>query len=164
MDDRPVFIVREVKEEDSSWVKDLMTSHWGGREVIVHGDIYLPDQLPGYVAVTTSDEKIGLVTYKKGADCWEIITLNSLQPGIGVGTTLLSTVQEDARKAGSTRLTLTTTNENSQAIRFYQNRGFSVVLIRQGAVEEARKLKPSIPLVSPEGIPIRDEVDLEIKL
>jgi GNAT superfamily N-acetyltransferase len=164
MDERPAFIVREVKDEDSSWIKEIMTSHWGGREVIVHGDIYLPDQLPGYVAVTTSDEKIGLVTYKKQADCWEIITLNSLLPGIGVGTALLSTVQVDARRAGNIRLTLTTTNDNSQAIRFYQNRGFSVVLIRQGAVEEARKLKPSIPFLSPEGHPIRDEVDLEIKL
>jgi hypothetical protein len=32
--------------------------------------------------------------------------------------------------------------------------------VRPGAVEEARRLKPSIPLLAENGIPIRDEIDL----
>ena len=35
---------------------------------------------------------------------------------------------------------------------------------RWGAVEEARKLKPSTPLVSEDGVPITDEIKMERRL
>ena len=49
------------------------------------------------------------------------------------------------------------TNANLPALRFYQRRGFRV---RPGAVDAARKLKPSIPTSGAHGIPIHDELDL----
>jgi hypothetical protein len=58
------------------------------------------------------------------------------------------------------RLRLTTTNDNLDALRFYQRRGFRIMGVRQGAVDDARTLKPSIPAVGNYGIPLRDELDL----
>jgi hypothetical protein len=55
-----------------------------------------------------------------------------------------------------------TTNDNVDALRFYQRRGFRLRAVRPGAVDDARRtLKPEIPAVGEQGIPIRDEIELE---
>jgi ribosomal protein S18 acetylase RimI-like enzyme len=55
---------------------------------------------------------------------------------------------------------LVTTNDNVDAIRFYQRRGYRIASIDRGAVDRARSIKPSIPLIGFHGIPIRDELTL----
>jgi hypothetical protein len=58
-----------------------------------------------------------------------------------------------------------TTNDNVDALRFYQRRGFRLAALRTRAVDELRRrLKPTIPAVGEHGIPIRDEIELEIEL
>ena len=59
---------------------------------------------------------------------------------------------------------LITTNDNLSALRFYQKRSFDMVRLYLNAVEEARKIKPEIPLTGNDGIPIRHEIELEMKL
>jgi ribosomal protein S18 acetylase RimI-like enzyme len=61
-------------------------------------------------------------------------------------------------------LKLITTNDNLQALKFYQKRGFRLMEICQNAVEEARKIKPEIPKVGYYGIPIVDEILLEKRI
>jgi GNAT superfamily N-acetyltransferase len=73
-------------------------------------------------------------------------------------------VAESARAAGCRRLWLITTNDNLPALRFYQKRGFVLVRLHRGAVAGSRRLKPEIPLTGSEGIPIRDELELELEL
>jgi hypothetical protein len=55
-----------------------------------------------------------------------------------------------------------TTNDNAPAIAFYRSLGFRVTEVRAGAVEASRALKPSIPRVGVGGVPITDEIDLEL--
>jgi ribosomal protein S18 acetylase RimI-like enzyme len=55
-------------------------------------------------------------------------------------------------------------NDNLHALRFYQKRGFVLVALHRNALEASRKLKPEIPLVGIDGIPIRDEIELELVL
>jgi len=63
------------------------------------------------------------------------------------------------------RIWLVTTNDNLEALRFYQRRGFVLSALRPGAVDEARRgLKPQISAVGEFGIPIRDELELELRL
>jgi len=57
-----------------------------------------------------------------------------------------------------------TTNDNLPALRFYQKQGFRLIVLYPGAVEESRRLKPSIPLAGHADIPIRDEIQLGIRL
>jgi hypothetical protein len=57
-----------------------------------------------------------------------------------------------------------THNDNLDALRFYQRRGFSISGIRLNSMARARKIKPSIPLIGDYNIPIRDEIDLEMPL
>ena len=51
-----------------------------------------------------------------------------------------------------------------RALAFYQKRGFRLVGLVPGAIDEERSLKPSIPLVDSAGLPIRDELYLELQL
>lgn len=158
------FIIREVQDKDLSWIKDLTIKQWGDELVAVHGDAYIPHKLSGFIAIKSSGEPIGLVTFIIDKKECEIVTLNSIEPNNGVGSALLSEVTKTAETAGCNRLYLTTTNDNIKALEFYQKRGFILVAVHRGAVDQARTIKPSIPLVSPAGIPIKDEIELEFKL
>ena len=69
-----------------------------------------------------------------------------------------------ARENGCGRVWLSTTNDNIKAIRFYQKRGFDMVKLRRNSMEETRRLKPEIPLIGLDGIPLRHELELELVL
>ena len=110
------------------------------------------------------DERQGLVTYRVSAGTCELVTLDSLQMGLGVGSALVEAVVQEAQRAACTRLFLITTNDNIGALRFYQRRGWVLAALRREALEVSRRLKPSIPAVGRNGIPLRDELELEYPL
>ena len=62
------------------------------------------------------------------------------------------------------RIVLVTTNDNINAIRFYQKRGFDMVCLYHNAMDVSRKLKPEIPLIGENGIPLRHELEFEMIL
>lgn len=47
------------------------------------------------------------------------------------------------------------------ALRFYQRREYRKITVYPNAIDEARKLKPTIPEVGYYDIPIHDEIELE---
>ena len=94
----------------------------------------------------------------------ELISLDSLVEGIGVGTRLIEAVRGAAVSAGCRRLWLITTNDNTVALRFYQKRGFELATVHRNALDASRRLKPSIPRIGIDGIPLRDEIELEMRL
>ncbi len=128
-----------------------------------HGVIYHPHLLPGFVALRDG-EKVGLVTYTIEGNSCEIVTINSAQSSSGVGTLLIEAVKQMGRQVGCMRVWLITTNDNLNALRFYQKRGFMLVALHKNALEASRKLKPEIPVIGDDGIPLRDELELEMIL
>jgi GNAT superfamily N-acetyltransferase len=110
-------------------------------------------------------ELTGVATYVVDGDECELLTLHAATRLTGVGSALLTRVQDVARDAGCRRLWVVTTNDNVDALRFYQRRGFRLVLIRPGAVDRSRELlKSEIPGTGAYGIPLRDELELEMTL
>ncbi|PKO14691.1 MAG: GNAT family N-acetyltransferase [Chloroflexi bacterium HGW-Chloroflexi-10] len=159
------FALRTIRNEDRDWIRRWMIFQWGAEIVIVHDEIFHPADLPGFVATDLeTSEPIGLITYHLVEDSCEIITLDSLREGIGIGNALIEAVKEYAIKMNCRRLWLVTTNDNMNSLRFYQKRGFVMVKIDRGAVERGRKKKPEIPATGFYGIPIRDEIELELVL
>ena len=159
----PTYSIHPLTANDREWISQFITEHWGSDIVIGHGMVYHPDQLPGFVAIQEG-EKVGLVTYHIEGDSCEIVTINSTRPATGVGAALIEAVKEVARSAGCRRMWLITTNDNLNALRFYQKRGFVLVAIHRNALEASRKLKPEIPQIGYDGIPLRDEIELEMIL
>jgi ribosomal protein S18 acetylase RimI-like enzyme len=127
------------------------------------GRVWKPAELPGF-AVFDDDDCVGLVTYELDGEACEIVTIDALREGEGVGTALLGAVVDVAQSAGCARVQLLTTNNNVRALAFYQKRGFRLVALAPGAMDEARRLKPSIPALDSAGLPIRDELHLELPL
>jgi ribosomal protein S18 acetylase RimI-like enzyme len=125
--------------------------------------VWHPAELPGFAAFE-GERCVGLVTYEIDGEACEIVTIDALEEGQGIGTALLDAVACVARKAGCSRVQLLTTNNNLRALAFYQKRGFRLVGLVPGAIDEERSLKPSIPLVDAAGLPIRDELHLELRL
>jgi len=155
--------VRPIDEGDREWVGRFLVERWGATVVVSRGKAHHADRLPGFLAFQDR-APVGLITYRiDGAKC-EIVTLDSVREGLGVGSALIKAVKDAARRAGCTRLWLITTNDNLPALRFYQKRGFWLVAVHRNAIEESRKLKPSISAIGIDGIPIRDEIELELRL
>jgi GNAT superfamily N-acetyltransferase len=157
------FTIRPVDKADRNWIAQFLDKHWGSTRIVTRGQVYLAHLLPGFIA-EDEDEKIGLVTYRiDNAEC-EVITINSVRENDGIGTALLEAVRQAAIAEGCRRVWLITTNDNSPALRFYQKRDFRLVAVYPGALDQSRKVKPEIPLFGIDGIPLRDEIELELKL
>lgn len=154
------FTLQPISPTDAEWVRAFMIQHWGDENIVVHGQVFSPHTHPGFIA-RAEDEFAGLITYRIAGDSCEILTLNSLLPGQGVGSALIEAVRQAARKAGCRCLWLITTNDNLNAIGFYQRHGFHIAAVYPGAVNRARLIKPVIPLIGENGIPIRDEIEFE---
>ena len=119
--------------------------------------------LPAFVCVD-GDDVIGVATFCiSGGEC-ELVTIDALRERAGVGSALLAAVAEEATRQACRRVWLVTTNDNLTALRFYQRRGLRIVAVHPGAVDEARSMKPSIPSVGEDGIPIHDELELELPI
>ncbi len=163
MDPPMGFEIRELRKADREWVRSGLEEHWGGVAIVSRGRVHQADRLPGFVA-DREGSLIGLLTYRiEGGQC-EVVTLDALAGRQGVGTALLEAAAHAAREARCRRLWLVTTNDNTPAIAFYRARGLTIVAIHRGAVDESRRLKPSIPLTGIGGLPIRDEIEMEIAL
>lgn len=129
------------------------------RPVARRGELLDPMQHPALLAVAGGD-LAGVLTYIPSTASCEVLTLHVADQWRGIGTALLDAL---VRSAGPrwTQLRVTTTNDNLNALRFYQRRGFALAELRAGAVDAARSaLKPAIPLRGCHGLPIRDELEL----
>lgn len=155
-------IYREKIEEDNNWVGKIATEQWGSKEIISGESIYNVLTLPGVIA-SQNNEQVGVILYALKEDQCEIVALYSGVEKKGIGTKLIELVKDKVIKEGCKRLWLLTTNDNTQALRFYQKRGFVLSALRPNVIKEQRKIK-SIPLVGNDGIPIRDEIELEMSL
>jgi len=155
--------LRRLTRDDLPRLRQFWIEHWGGEEMITRGNIYRPEQLDGFV-VEDGTEWIGLLTFiVKDGEC-EVTSLDSLREGQGIGSKLIDRATAEARTQGCKRLFLITTNDNLNALGFYQKRGFEIAAIHRGAVNESRRIKPGIPLVGYNNIPLRDEIELEMSL
>lgn len=154
----PIIHISQVPKKD---VQAFFQTHWGSTEMVISSGIYDCSRLEGFAFLNDTHAIIGLVTYEiRGAEC-EIISLDSLEEGKGIGSCLVTAVEEQARQHHCTVVSLITTNDNLHALKFYQKRGYSLVEVLPNAVERARALKPEIPFIGHDGIPIRDEILLQ---
>jgi len=118
------------------------------------------DQLPGLVAVLEG-KPAGLLTYSTKGDQLEIVTIDSGVENRGVGSALVDSVRQLAERRGARRLWLVTTNDNLRALGFYQRRGFVLAALHRDAMESVRAIRPEVPQVGLDGIPLRDMLELE---
>ncbi len=161
-----MFEIRPTNDSDINNISRITKKYWGADIIVVHGIVYKPSDLPGFIAYNrdNQEEWLGLITYNIKENQCEIVTINAITQFNGIGTALLKSVKQTAIETNCKRIWLITTNDNIDALRFYQKRGFNINAIHCGVVNKSRKLKPEIPMIGEYGIPLRDEIEPEMRL
>lgn len=155
--------LRPIEAADAAFVRARLDAAFAGTLVVRRGRSDDAAGLPGLVA-WAGGERVGLCTWRLEADELEVVTLEALQRRGGVGTALLAAARRVAEAAGARRLWLVTTNDNTAALAFYVASGLRLVAVHLGAVDEARRRKPALPLVGEGGVELHDEWELELAL
>lgn len=153
-----------ISAQNRDAVNAFIKERWFATDMVLHGEVIDMTAADGIVACDDSGEIAGLITYRDKPCGREVLSLDSVQSGKGVGSALMDAFEAQCVKLGCKSITLITTNDNLNALRFYQRRGYSMVRLYVGAVDESRKIKPDIPLIGDNGIPLRHELELELTL
>src|SRR4051794_39406983 len=96
---------------------------WHALRVARCGELARPLKHPQLLA-EHDGQIVGVATYILDGRACEILTLHADARRNGVGTALIERLKRSARDSGCTRLWVVTTNDNLDALRFYQRRGF----------------------------------------
>jgi len=156
-------VVHPIEDRDRDWMEITLRSSWGSTAIARRAELLDVSKLSGFVA-RLDDAAAGLLTYLVDDEQLEIETINSLRRGTGVGRALVEAAKELALSSGCKTIVAITTNDNVNALAFYQKVGFRIRDVFRDSVQEIRQLKPSLPDTGQHGIPIRDEIQLELSL
>ncbi|MBI3440627.1 MAG: GNAT family N-acetyltransferase, partial [Proteobacteria bacterium] len=152
--------IRSTESRDYDAVAAQICYHWTLTKLGYIDTLVETFGLPGFVAVDGGDKVIGSLTWRSFENCFQVMTLISDQSGLGIGSELLTAAEEEARRLNFSRLLISTENSYTDALVFYQKRGYVLYRVHFNVMENLRKLKPSIPEIDTNGIPIRDQIDL----
>lgn len=151
--------MRPALPSDEAWIREVIVREWAGPLIERTDEFIDATTLPAMVA-QSGGERVGLMTLLTHDDHLEVFTLNSFAEGMGVGSALLEAADAEALRLGVGEVRLFTVNHNLRALRFYQRRGYRMWAVHRDTITRARAVKPMIPLVSDDGIPICDEIEL----
>ena len=141
----------------------FLSGRWFSTDMIVRGTKIDLTRAEG-IAAMENGGIAGLLTYMVRGGICEITSLDSLREGRGIGTALIGRAVRTAQERGCRKMIVVTTNDNIDAIRFYQKRGFDMAKLYRNALDVSRKMKPQIPLTGDYGIPLRHEIEFELDL
>jgi GNAT superfamily N-acetyltransferase len=152
--------VRDLQPGDLDRAAALLEEGLGGRLQARRGELIDVLDRPGLVA-EANGSLIGILSYDpQPAEC-ELVALVAAARGSGTGSALVAALRE---RVLDRPIWVVTTNDNLDALRFYQRRGFRLRALRPRAVDEARRtIKPQIPEIGDHGIPLRDELELVLE-
>lgn len=141
-------------------IHSIWRDRWGSPIVSLERS-YTPQDVEGLALRGSGGALVGLVTWAQQDDAAELVSLDALMSNLGFGSRLLREVERRLAARGVARLWLITTNDNLRSLSFFGKRGFRLVRLHLDAMERVRRLKPDIPEVSIDGLPIRDVWELE---
>ncbi|MDO4333166.1 MAG: GNAT family N-acetyltransferase [Eubacteriales bacterium] len=142
-------------------INEFMEQRWYTTTMIIRGREVDVTKTEGF-CFRDGEAIIGLITYLVYENILEIVSLDSLRENQGIGTKLLELVIREAKERNLQKVVLITTNDNINAIRFYQKRGFDMAHLFRNAMDISRKLKPEIPIIGENFIPLRHEIEFEL--
>ncbi|HSS68881.1 MAG TPA: GNAT family N-acetyltransferase [Nocardioidaceae bacterium] len=163
MPDEAAITVRAVRDDERNWMASTLARDWGSTQVARRGELVDAMAHPAYL-VEADGQPAGLAVVAVRGDEIEVLSIGVSVRRRGAGRALMQRCASHGRETGCRRLWLTTTNDNIGAIAFYQHIGLDLCALHRDAVDEARRLKPSISTHGEGGIPIKHELEFELLL
>jgi GNAT superfamily N-acetyltransferase len=151
--------IRALTNSDQDWLQARAADVFNGEIIVSKGVAHTISKLPGFIA-EDAGVAVGIAVYSLQNQC-ELVSISAFIQWRGVGSALIAAVEQAARDAGLSRIWLVTTNDNVDAMRFYQKRGYRMKAVYPSALTQSRKLKPQIPLTGNYGITMSDEIEFE---
>lgn len=155
--------IERISNETRDLVNQFFIDNWYSTDMSIRGEIIDGTKLDGFL-LQEENTIIGLVTYTFFGDICEIVSLDSKKENIGIGSALLKEIEKIAIDNNCKKMRLITTNDNMRALQFYQKRGYCLTKLYPNVMEEVRKVKPNVPALGDNDIPLRDEIELEKQL
>lgn len=152
--------IRSFEYTDLEWKRYTLNEYLGSTTLVRKGNLVDVADHEGFIALL-GNHPSGLATYWVEGRILHISFLVSFIPNKGIGSGLLQSVKQKAKELNCKKISVVVTNDNLSALKFYQKNEFHLTALYPLAVEEARKIKPEIPLTGLENIPLRDELELE---
>jgi ribosomal protein S18 acetylase RimI-like enzyme len=156
----PPVLVRDAAPPDRDAALDLFVRDFGHTEVMAFGERVDFSGVRDLLIAEMKGELAGALAYRTTADALQILALatDPMWQRTGVGGHLLAEAELIARRLGTPRLIVATTNDNLPALYFYQRHGFRITEIAAGAMTAHVRDSHGVGFG---GIPIRDEIRLE---
>jgi ribosomal protein S18 acetylase RimI-like enzyme len=149
--------------ENRKQLEELLRLRWSESNILIRGQFVRPHEVVAFGAFCNG-RLHGLVTMQPDGKVLYLVALNSFSQMRGVGISLLQAAIDFGRQQGMAFLRAIVSNDNLVGMRFYQKRGFRIVAFHRGIIDAMRNVKPSIPTTGLDGIPMRDELELEYEL
>ena len=158
---RAPLTIRPATSADQARIATLSNYFRGEDEVESFGRSYQVDELPAYVACD-EDDIVGVASYASDGDETNLVVLNVLPQwqGRGAARDLIAAVTKAMQVEGVKRIILSTTNDDLPALGLYQRLGFAITNVDVGKMVEHHGGEE----LGFAGIPVRDEVQMEVNL
>ncbi|MEA4919536.1 MAG: GNAT family N-acetyltransferase [Clostridiaceae bacterium] len=158
-------IIKMIEGKDRERADRFLEEYWGYTLVVLReGEVFDVKLEQGLIAEDEQGSIQGALMYKIQEGVCEILMLCAVQEKHGIGTQLIEHLKKIAKSSGCGTIRVVTTNDNLNALGFYQKRGFHLKKLYVNAMDYVRALKPYIPLTGGNGIPLSDELELEMTL
>lgn len=156
-------IFHEITPDNRRTVNEFLKEHWYATTMVLRGEILDMTRAEGFF-LEEEGAILALLTYRFDGGVFEILSLDSLRENEGLGTQMVDEAVRRAKTLGAKKLVVLTSNDNMRAMAFYQKRGFDFVKLYRNGLDAARRLKPDIPTVGRDNIPLRHELEFEMIL
>lgn len=90
-------MIKHINSENKVKVISFFNEHWGSSEMVISSGIYRCENLDGFI-FEENDQIVGLITYVIKGNEIEIISLDSILEGKGIGTALIEKVENVAKQ------------------------------------------------------------------
>ncbi len=151
-------VARVVLQRDRERIKELVRLFWGEQKQLTFDQLFTIAELPAFVA-KAGTEIVGFISFVNVQKDLIVAALGILPEyqDLGGGSSLVAKVEGEARKLGSKRILVSTSNDDLPALAFYQSLGFQIYEVKPNII--ARKhggVKLGIA-----NLPVRDELRLQ---
>lgn len=157
------YIKLEHNENLREQVNLILTEEWGNVKIVVHGEWFDLSKSKAFVCIE-ENKIVGIITYCYKDNKCEITSLVSLKEHCGIGQKLMSLVVDECRLSDMKKIFLVTTNDCIRAYKFYQQFGMELEEVRLNQLDVSRKMKPEIPSIGEDNIPLKHELQFCIVL
>jgi ribosomal protein S18 acetylase RimI-like enzyme len=154
-------VVRPI--DDPEAVAKLIDRAGNGAFLVIRGIVYEAHALRAVVA-ERDGEVVGYAPYSLAGHIAFVCVMSNFFEDEEVTRALIGAVEALCRRAGRGFLRAVTSNDAIELLGLLQQLGYRIVAIWPNAMDLVRELKPRLPAIAANGVPIRDEIELEIAL